>query len=77
MVSGDNGYIVRKITGSITKNVFSSVKVKRCRRGGATLRFFDLCNRENRQVIWDSYLRNDVQGVSLTQKGEEDHECAV
>lgn len=53
-------YIVRQITGPNTQNVFSSVQVKKRRRSGATLRLFDLCNRENKQVTWGSYLRNDV-----------------
>ena len=29
-------------------------------RSGATLRIFDVCNQEKRQVIWYTYLRNDA-----------------
>ena len=41
-------------------NIFLSVYIKKRRRSGATLRIFDECNQENRQVIWYTYLRNDT-----------------
>ena len=41
-------------------DIFLSVYIKKRRRSGATLRIFDECNQENRQVIWYTYLRNDA-----------------
>ena len=44
-------------------NIFLSVYIKKRRRSGATLRIFDECNQENRQVIWYTYLRNDAPAI--------------
>ena len=41
-------------------NVFLSVYIKKCKRSGAGLRLFDVCNQKKRQVIWYTYLRNDA-----------------
>ena len=43
-----------------TMNIFLSVYIKKRRRSGATLRIFDLCNQEKRQVVCYIYLRNDA-----------------
>ena len=53
--------IVHKISISKTMNIFPSVHQKP-RRSGTTLRIFDVCNQEKRQVIWHTYLRNDALG---------------
>ena len=44
-------------------NIFLSVYIKKRRLIGATLRIFDVCNQEKRQVIWYTYLRNDALDI--------------